>query len=170
MRTATNPTVRSFNSLILQLFETNSLLMTIGESLTAPVKQSSARWRILGRISAGPQTVATVAHTIGYARQSVQRIADILAKEKLVKYIPNPHDKRAQLLTLTPEGGKTLNAINQLQKAWVNRLIQTTDEQVIENTTKSLKIVHQALLEDYKNAFPEKKQVKGGEYTNGRNK
>lgn len=170
MRNADNPTIRSFNSLVLQIFETNSLLLTIGESLTAPLAQSSARWRILGRVSAGPQTVATIAHSIGYARQSVQRVADVLVTEKLVTYIPNTQDKRAQLLTLTPEGEQTLNKINQLQKAWASRIVQTVDEKVLDELTKSLKGFHQTLLEDHTNEFTEKKLVKGGEYTNGRNK
>ena len=48
-----------------------------------------------------------MARDMGHARQSVQRLADALAKEGLVVYKDNPADQRSRLLELTPQGRKS---------------------------------------------------------------
>lgn len=95
----------------LSIFAINGLLMRSGEGVTRPLGQSSARWQVLGRASYQPQTVARMAQEMGHARQSVQRIADILEKEGLVAYKDNPADKRARLVELTAAGETVLAAI-----------------------------------------------------------
>jgi DNA-binding MarR family transcriptional regulator len=107
----------------MSLFKVNGLLIRAGEGITAPLGQSSARWQVLGR-AYKPQTVADMARDIGHARQSVQRVADVLATEGLVTYKDNPADRRAQLLELTSEGVKVLNAIYQRQVEWSLRVMK----------------------------------------------
>src|SRR5260221_4084500 len=91
----------------LSIFRLNGLLMWNGDRITGSIGQSSARWQVLGRVGYQPQTVAQMAREMGHARQSVQRLADVLAKEGLVVYKDNPADQSARLLELTPQGGKT---------------------------------------------------------------
>ncbi len=95
----------------LSVFRVNGLLMRDGDIITRSIGQSSARWQVLGRVGYLPQTVAHMAREMGHARQSVQRVADVLAKEGLVIYKDNPADRRAQLLELTPQGAQVLAAI-----------------------------------------------------------
>ena len=90
--------------------------MRTGDRLTRSIGQSSARWQVLGRVGDQPQTVAQIARDMGHARQSVQRVADVLAAEGLVVYQENPADRRAQLLALTPQGAEVLKTIYSLNR------------------------------------------------------
>jgi DNA-binding MarR family transcriptional regulator len=99
------------------VFRMNGLLIRAGESISRPAGQSSARWQVLGRAHE-PRTVAAMARDLGHARQSVQRVADVLAGEGLVAYTDNPHDRRAQLVELTPAGRAVLAAIYRRQVEW----------------------------------------------------
>ena len=110
----------------MSIFKINGLLIEAGEGITQPVGQSSARWQVLGR-AYEPKTVAMMARDIGHARQSVQRIADVLAEEGLVAYKPNSEDRRARLVELTPDGAAVLNAIYLRQVEWSLRVMSELD-------------------------------------------
>jgi DNA-binding MarR family transcriptional regulator len=111
----------------LSVFAINGLLMRSGEYVTRPLGQSSARWQVLGRAGYHPQTVAQMARDMGHARQSVQRIADELAKDGLVVYHDNPADKRARFVALTPQGEAILSAIYARDQEWSRGLIAKLD-------------------------------------------
>jgi DNA-binding MarR family transcriptional regulator len=95
-------------------------LSTAGDALTAPLGQTTARWRVLAAVEQEPLTVAQVARNWRLARQSVQRVADALAEDGLVEYVDNPSHRRAKLLRLTREGRRVLEAIQRRQLAWAN--------------------------------------------------
>ena len=116
MEPKTNPE-DAWTRFAMSIFKINGILVEAGEGITRPIGQSSARWQVLGRASQ-PQTVAAMARDIGHARQSVQRIADVLASEGLVVFRDNLADGRARLLELTPEGASVLQAIYQRQVEW----------------------------------------------------
>ena len=107
----------------MSVFQINGLLIRAGEGITEPIGQSSARWQVLGR-AFEPKTVANLARDIGHARQSVQRIADVLAAEGLVTYKDNPGDRRAHLVELTPDGEEVLQAIYERQVEWSLRIMR----------------------------------------------
>ena len=116
----------------LSVFDVNGLLLRSGERVTRPLGQSSARWQVLGRAGYRPQTVAQMAHDMGHARQSVQRIADALASDGLVAYRDNPADKRARLVALTPAGAAVLDAIYARDREWSRGLLARLDpEQLV---------------------------------------
>src|SRR5260370_37153750 len=100
----------------LSIFRLNGLLMWNGDRITGAIGQSSARWQVLGRVGYQPQTVAQMARDMGHARHSVQRLADVLAKEGLVVYQDNPANRRAPLLELTPHGAEMLRTISSLNE------------------------------------------------------
>src|SRR5262249_55258435 len=52
----------------------------------------------------GPLTVPQIAHMRPTSRQRMQRLADELAAEGLVKFIDNPKHRRSKLVQLTPKG------------------------------------------------------------------
>ncbi|MBA2725123.1 MAG: MarR family transcriptional regulator [Actinobacteria bacterium] len=116
----------------LSIFAVYGLLMRSGDDVTRPLGQSSARWQVLGRAGYQPQTVAQMAHDMGHARQSVQRIADTLAKEGLVSYSDNPADKRARLVALTAQGETVLAAIYARDQEYSRQLMAELDpEQLV---------------------------------------
>jgi DNA-binding MarR family transcriptional regulator len=111
----------------LSVFAINGLLLRSGERVTRPLGQSSARWQVLGRAGYRPQTVAQMAHEMGHARQSVQRIADALAADGLIAYRDNPADKRARLVALTAQGEAILTAIYARDQEWSRALLDRLD-------------------------------------------
>ena len=113
----------SWTQFAMSVFRVNGLIIQAGEEITNPIGQSSARWQVLGR-AYEPITVAKMAQDIGHARQSVQRIADILAAEGLVSYEDNPADQRARLVQLTPDGAETLMKIYRRQVEWSLRVME----------------------------------------------
>lgn len=105
------PAGDALTDLILDLFRVNNLILTWGDRLVAPLGLTSARWQILGAIVAAdrPQPVAWLARDLGANRQNVQRIVNDLAAEGLVRFEPNPHHRRAQLVVLTDRGQQTFD-------------------------------------------------------------
>ena len=120
------------------LFRVNGLLLEAGEGIARPIGQSSARWQVLGGLGYGPKTVAQMAREIGHARQSVQRLADVLEREGLVGYREKPEDRRTSLLELTPAGMGVLTAIYNRQVEWSNRITKDLATEQLEAVTKAL--------------------------------
>ena len=106
----------------MAIFWINGLLMRSGEKITRSLGLSSAKWQVLGRAGYEPQPVAQMARDMGLARQSVQRVANVLEKQGLVTYKDNPTDRRAQLVELTGQGRKTLAAIYRRNAEWSDRM------------------------------------------------
>jgi len=103
------------------------LIEVAGDALARPAGQSSARWQVLAAAENGPVTVAGIARLLGLARQSVQRVADLLAREGLIKYDDNPGHLRAKLLRLLPRGEVALAKIQTAQRAWADDLGASLD-------------------------------------------
>jgi DNA-binding MarR family transcriptional regulator len=60
----------------------------------------------------GPLTVPQIAQMRPTSRQRMQRLADELAAEGLVKFIDNPKHRRSKLVQLTPKGDARYRALN----------------------------------------------------------
>ncbi len=123
--------------LAMGVFRLNSLLIQAGEGITGPIGQSSARWQVLGR-AVPARTVADIAREIGHARQGVQRIADVLAGEGLVRYRAHPTDRRTKLVELTPDGLRVLQEIYQRQGAWSERVTAQLEPERLAALTAEL--------------------------------
>nr|WP_321924986.1 MarR family winged helix-turn-helix transcriptional regulator [Paraburkholderia guartelaensis] len=146
---ARTPAGELLSSIMLDLFRLNSGLLTSGDRLVEGLGLTSARWQMLGAISAAerPQPVAWIARDLGANRQNVQRIVNDLANDGLVRFEANPHHRRAQLVVLTDEGRQAFEAAMRLQAPWVNRL----SDGVTVNEIKALQRVimkMQANLDD----------------------
>jgi DNA-binding MarR family transcriptional regulator len=120
--TVRTPAGDAFSGLVVRLFRLNGLLAAEGDALARPAGQSTARWQVLASIEDAPMTVAQIARTLGLARQSVQRVADILEQAGLVSYEENPRHRRARLVTLTTPGRDALATIQSAQRPWANEL------------------------------------------------
>ena len=117
-----SPAGDAFSALVVQVLRLGGLLTSVGDALSKPAGQSSARWQILAAADHAPATVAQIARALGLARQSVQRVADLLAEEGLAEYRDNPEHLRAKLLHLTPRGRAALAQIQQAQRGWADEL------------------------------------------------
>jgi DNA-binding MarR family transcriptional regulator len=129
----------------MSVFKVNGLIIRAGEAITNPVGQSSARWQVLGRAHE-PTTVAKISQDVGHARQSVQRIADILAEEGLVSYDDNPADRRTRLVELTSQGTAVLGKIYQGQVEWSLRIMEQLSPRQLVQIADGLEGVAQVLL------------------------
>ena len=134
--TKRTPAADAVTNLVLDLFRLNNLLLAAGDRLVADLGLTSARWEILGAIAYAerPQPVAWLARDMGANRQNVQRIINDLQKMGLVAFEPNPHHRRAQLVTLTDKGKQTFDAAMRLQAPRVNKLSEGLSVKDVETT------------------------------------
>ena len=93
-----------------------------GEALARPAGQTLARWLVLEAVQDQPATVAQIARDMHLARQGVQRLADVLVRDGLAVYEPNPAHRRAKLLRLTPQGRSALHTVQAAQRSWADAL------------------------------------------------
>ena len=137
----------ALSSLMLDLFRLNSLLLTAGDRLVAPLGLTSARWQILGAVvdAERPQPVAWLARNLGANRQNVQRIVNDLQKEGLVEFQTNPHHRRAQLVVLTDKGHQTYDAAMRLQAPWMNNLSDGLEVEEIEIVRRVMTMLRKKL-------------------------
>ena len=116
------PAGDAFTALLGQVIGLTRRFTTVGEALAKPSGQTLARWLVLEAVQDAPATVAQIARTLHLARQSVQRVADVLEREGFAAYQENPAHRRAKLLGLTPPGRAALRAIQAAQRAWADAL------------------------------------------------
>jgi DNA-binding MarR family transcriptional regulator len=105
------PLEGSVPSLIADVYELAGALRRAGDQVAGELGQSQARWQLLSVVSEGTWTVPEAARRLGVSRQAVQRVADLLATDGLVRYEDNPAHRRSPHVRVTPEGLETLRAI-----------------------------------------------------------
>jgi DNA-binding MarR family transcriptional regulator len=92
--------------------------------------------------------VARIARGLGLTRQSVQRIADLLAGDGLTEYMENPAHERSKLVRLTPRGRRTLRTIQAAQRVWANRVGAEVGEADLRQTSRVVDRLAAALRSD----------------------
>lgn len=145
MRPARSPAGEVFTQLVLEVAWLGGLFTAAGVSLAGWAEQSLARWVVLDAVADQPATVAQVARRRGIARQAVQRVADLLVRDGLVVYLPNPADRRAQLLQLTRGGQAALHTISVGQKAWADTLGAEIGEARLKQLTAEMAAIRQVV-------------------------
>lgn len=110
--------------LVLETFRLNGRLLAAGDELIADLGLTSARWQVLGAIALSPVPlpVAHIARNMGLTRQAVQRLANEMERDGLVRFEPNPHHQRARLLMLTRRGTTAFDAAMERQRPWARSL------------------------------------------------
>jgi DNA-binding MarR family transcriptional regulator len=121
-RPARTPAGDAFTSFVVQVARLGGEFTATGEGLAALGGQTLARWVVLDAAEDGPASVAQIARGLGMARQSVQRVADLLVRDRLAVYEDNPDHQRAKLLRPTARGRRALVTISTAQKAWADTL------------------------------------------------
>lgn len=140
----------ALTGLIPDIFRLNNRMLTAGDRLVAHLGLTSARWQVLGAITAAarPQPVAWLARDLGANRQNVQRIINDLENEGLVAFEANPHHRRAQLVVLTAKGKQAFEAAMDLQAPWVNDLANGLTGKEIETVQRVVATLRQKLESD----------------------
>jgi len=136
--------------LILETFRLNGRLLAAGDALVADLGLTSARWQVLGAVAMSPVPlpVAHIARNMGLSRQGVQRIANELEAQGIVRFAPNPHHQRAKLVVLTEHGRTLYEAAAARQNPWATALADGLSAQSIEAATKLLRTVRSRLEAD----------------------
>ena len=116
------PAGDAFTTLLGQVIALTRRFTTVGEALAKPASQTLARWLVLEAVQDAPATVAQIARGLHLARQSVQRLADVLVHDGLAAYEDNPAHRRAKLLRLTTPGRSALRVIQTAQQVWADAL------------------------------------------------
>src|ERR687896_89162 len=88
------------------------------DRLVADVLECAGALRRYG----GARTVPQVARRLGVTRQSVQRVANLLAAEGLIESVTNPENARSPLFCLTERGERVLAAITATVDPWLHRV------------------------------------------------
>ncbi|MFF2194792.1 MarR family winged helix-turn-helix transcriptional regulator [Streptomyces sp. NPDC058157] len=129
----------------LGVFRLNGQFLAVSEELARPAGLTAAWWQVLGAVLARPLPVAEIARTMGITRQSVQRVADLLAAEGLAEYLPNPAHRRAKLLRPTEEGRAAVARIGPAHAELAARLTALLGEAALAETAAALERLSRAL-------------------------
>jgi len=116
------PAGDALTEIVLATFALNGRFLAAADELARPAGLTAARWQVLGAVLREPRTVSGIARVMGLARQSVQRLADLLVELGLAEYRDNPAHRRAKLLAATEAGLDAVRAIHGPQSAWADSL------------------------------------------------
>lgn len=139
------PAAVALTEFVLQVVRLSALFQAKGEALARPSGQTLARWVALNAAAEAPATVAEISRRFGFARQSVQRVADLLVADGLAVYEDNPRHRRAKLLVPTKRGLEVILAINTRQQAWADALGSRIGEAELERASATIDRIAHAL-------------------------
>ena len=148
MDTATRPTRTAagdaLTDLVLPVFELNGEFLAAADTMTRPVGLTPAWWQVLGATLDQPLPVAEIARRVGLglARQSVQRVADLLVEREWAVYRDNPTHRRAKLLEPTSGGRRAVDRLTDAQHAWADAVGQVVGEDELRH---ALAVVRQVI-------------------------
>lgn len=157
------PAGDAFNEVLWQVLRLNGSFTAAGEALAKPAGQTLARWIVLAQCRNDAATVSDIARRLRLARQSVQRIADLLVADGLCSYQDNPHHQRAKLLKLTAAGQAALVEIDTAQRKWCDSLGAAIGEDTLRQTAASLRRVIDVVEEPDRPGPPTGSQQNAGE-------
>jgi DNA-binding MarR family transcriptional regulator len=124
--------------LVLRTFRLNGRFLEVAERLARPVGLTAAWWQVLGATLHQPLPVSGIARDMGLARQSVQRIADLLVDRGLASYRPNPAHRRAKLFEPTGQGRAAIAALAAAQHEWANAAAASVDLDALRTTLETV--------------------------------
>ena len=126
-------------------FKLNGQFLALAEELARPAGLTAAWWQVLGAVLGGPLPVAGIAREMGLARQSVQRIADILVERGLADYRDNPAHRRAKLLVPTEAGRAAIGRIGPGHADAAGRLAAIVGDKALADAVETLRTLSAAL-------------------------
>jgi DNA-binding MarR family transcriptional regulator len=146
---AHTPAGEAFTHLVLEVFRLNGRLLSVGDRLVGELGLTSARWQVLGALRSAPRplTVSQIARTMGLQRQSVQRLVDVMAENRLLDLIDNPGHRRAKHVVLTRRGLETVRSAERLQASWANAVPDGISAKELTQAHRLLREIRHRLVE-----------------------
>ena len=137
----------ALTELILETFRLNGRLLAAGDALVRDLGLTSARWQVLGAVmmSPVPLPVSHIARNMGLSRQNVQRLANELEGQGIVRFAANPHHQRAKLVLPTDRGRALFEAATARQRPWAGALADGLPAATIDAATEVLRTVRRRL-------------------------
>lgn len=141
-----SPAGDALTALVLPAFELNGEFLAAAEMMTRPVGLTPAWWQVLGATLDAPLPVAEIARRVGLglARQSVQRVADLLVEQGWAVYQDNPAHRRAKLVGPTPEGRGAVARLAAAQHAWADAVGSSVGEEELGHVLVLLRRIVEA--------------------------
>lgn len=101
-----------------------------------PLGHSAPRMEAMSTIAYSPQLSAQVdiAKRIGIEGPTLTRMLDLLEADGLVERLPDPSDRRANRIKLTPKGGEALAEINAVANDLRSHLLARFDTDMVDQT------------------------------------
>ena len=99
-------------------------------------------------LASEPPTVARIARSLGYSRQAVQRLADVLVESGHLDYRDNPHHKVSRLLVATELGQAAYEQANRDSAQWTERISRGLETTSLKATLDVLRRVRRNLEQD----------------------
>jgi DNA-binding MarR family transcriptional regulator len=143
------PEGSALNDLMRECFRLNRSLVDAAQKLTDGAGITGAQWGVLTALGQGgePRTVAETARQMSLARQSVQRVTDLLVDNGLVEYLPSPEDKRAKLADVTKAGRALLAKLERRQRDWVDSIVADRSDADVRAATELVKEIRGRISE-----------------------
>ena len=130
----------------LTTFRLNGQFRALAETLAQPAGLTASWWQVLGAVLAEPLPVSGIAREMGMARQSVQRVADILVDRGLATYQDNPAHRRAKLVAPTAAGLDAVRQITPQHAAAARALVRELGPERARECVDALRDLSDALL------------------------
>jgi len=146
-RNRRTPAGDHLTALIVPTIRLRALFTAAGEEIARPAGQTLARWLVMEAVVESPRTVAQIARSMGLARQSVQRLADLIERDGLSVYVDNPEHQRAKLVRLTARGRHALQTIQQAQQAWASDVAAEIGETELAQAAAAIDRLLQVLMD-----------------------
>jgi DNA-binding MarR family transcriptional regulator len=143
-RTATSPTVdgkaEAIADLMLEVAQCFFRIRAVGQKTGLITSWGGGAFGFLRSIALlGPLTVPQIAQMRPTSRQRMQRLADELAAEGLVKFIDNPKHRRSKLVQLTRKGDARYSELNARLLVIASTMGGALGEADIRKTTENVR-------------------------------
>ena len=148
---------RILSALVEGVSELGDVLRGAAEVIAQREGQTLARWQLLSAVSSEKKTVSDLAREFGHRRQSVQRITDVLVRDKLVVYRDNPNHERSPLVGLTAQGKRLLGRLIKRQREFHRVLSRKTTKPKLAALRRGVDELREIVTGiDWKKARPKK--------------
>ncbi len=96
---------QAVETLLVETLEMFFILRAAGKRIGAVTQSGGGYWGMLRLLkTAGPRTVPQLARMRSVTRQRMQALANELAQDGVIEFVPNPDHQRSKLMQLTAHG------------------------------------------------------------------
>jgi DNA-binding MarR family transcriptional regulator len=144
------PASNALTDLIRTVLRMNATAQKSATRMMRGTGITNARWQTLSELFALDcfVTVSELARYMGLTRQAVQRLADDMASDGLVKFAANPGDARAMHLLLTEAGRAAYHDALEREWQWTNAIAADFDAAQITSAVALLEAITQKIQTD----------------------